>query len=64
MDDNPDLAVALRDLVAQYRLPTVLRTLARIMADTGNVTGGIVNEVAAIEEWLAAPARPVPEALD
>jgi hypothetical protein len=52
MNDDTDLA--LRDLVGQHGLPTVLQTLARIMADTGSVTGGIISEVAAIEEWLAA----------
>ena len=54
MNDNPDLVVALRDLVVQHGLLTVLQTVARLMSDTGNVTGGIVSEVAAIEEWLAA----------
>jgi hypothetical protein len=30
----------------------VLQALASIMADTGNVTGGMVSEIAAVEEWL------------
>jgi hypothetical protein len=59
MNDDPDLVVALHDLVVQHGLLTVLQTVARLMGDTSNVTGGILSEVAAIEEWLAAQYGPL-----
>jgi hypothetical protein len=48
------LAASLQNLVAQHGLVAVLHTLASIMSDTGNVTGGMISEIAAIEEWLLA----------
>ncbi len=54
MNDTSDLAIALRHLVQQHGVPAVLQTLALVMGDTGNVTGGVVSEVAAVEEWLAS----------
>jgi hypothetical protein len=53
MNEKPNLTFALRDLMLQHGLPTMLQALANIMADTGHITGGIVNEVASIEGWLA-----------
>jgi hypothetical protein len=46
------LANTLRKLVAQHGLGAVLQALASVMADMGTVTGGLVSEIAAIEEWL------------
>ena len=54
MTENAYLASALHNLVVQHGLVAVLNTLASVMADSGNVTGGIVNEIAAVEEWLEA----------
>jgi hypothetical protein len=58
MMDTIPLGDTLHDLVVQHGLVTVLRALASIMADTGNVTGGMVSEIAAIEEWLVAEHNP------
>jgi hypothetical protein len=55
-----DLADALHDLVAQHGLVAVLQKLASVMAETGNVTGGMISEIAAIEDWLAAQHNAFP----
>jgi hypothetical protein len=39
--------------VVQHGLAAVLEAVARIMASRGSVTGGILSEVAGIEDWLA-----------
>lgn len=44
-------------LVAQHELPVVLEELAHVMANIGSVTGGVISEVAAIENWLANQRR-------
>jgi hypothetical protein len=48
----------LLDLVVQQGLAAVLEELARVMAEIGSVTGGIVSEAAAIEAWLATQRQP------
>jgi hypothetical protein len=39
--------------IAEHGLPAVLQATARVMANIGRVTSGVVFEVAAIEAWLA-----------
>jgi hypothetical protein len=58
-DATKDLADRLSILVRERGMVAVLQTLAHIMAGAGNVTGGMVSEIAAIEEWLEAQHNPV-----
>jgi hypothetical protein len=64
MTEPTFLADALRKLIAQHGMVAMLQALANVMADQGNVTGGTVSEIAAIEEWLEAQynLRPRPPA--
>ena len=59
MTHTAHLDGSLRDLVSKFGLVAVLQTLTSIMAEAGNVTGGMVSEIAAIEEWLEAQQNPV-----
>jgi hypothetical protein len=54
MTETIHLAHRLHNLVAQHGMVAVLHTLASIMVDRGNVAGGMVSEIAAIEEWLVS----------
>jgi hypothetical protein len=58
MGSDVDLKDTLLDLVVQYGLPAVLRALSSVMGRIGGVTGGIVNEAAGVEDWLATPPPP------
>jgi len=52
MDPIPSPAIALRCIIAQHGLQAVLDALAKVMGEDGNITSGIVGQVAAIEGWL------------
>jgi hypothetical protein len=58
LDVTSDLANTLNNLVGKHGMVAVLQTLANLMADTGNVTGGMVSEIAAIEAWLQTQNNP------